>query len=65
MDRFDVVALMGTFALATGVGLIDYRVGLIVLGMAMITWSIVGARVNASARPLPKPQAARKDKAAS
>lgn len=46
VDRFDVLMVVGIIALASGIGLIDYRFGLIALGVALIGLAIVGARAD-------------------
>ena len=73
MDRFDVLAVLGMLVMASGIGLIDYRFGLIVLGLGLIGWAVIGARVQNVASggkvhqgEIPRGQktAARNDKAA-
>lgn len=49
MDRFDAMAAAGVLAITTGIGLIDYRVGLMVLGAALIGWALLGARAAVGA----------------
>ncbi len=50
LDRFDWLAMLGVLAVTSGIGLIDYRFGLIVLGLGMIGWAVIGARAQAPAK---------------
>jgi hypothetical protein len=46
MDRFDVLAILGTIVLSIGAGLIYLPAGLIVLGLAMLIAGIAGGRAR-------------------
>lgn len=44
MDRFDGLMVIGGLAVAIGIGLFDYRVGLIAVGVLCLALAVLGAR---------------------
>jgi hypothetical protein len=53
MDRSDFLLIIGALFIAIGAALIYLPLGLIVLGLACVAWSIIGAK-NAAAETTAK-----------